>query len=255
MCSGSSFRGNAVGIFCSRSLFINCLVPDPIVEPEPSKRRTTTTTAKPQTKKAKAKAPATASNLNENMRVSGFMKPADKVVTAASTDSVRQVMQSMLSNKISSVVVKDESEPLGIITKSDLMKAYHDGVCIDDPCSTIMTTADKLETVNLNEDKDKVASILESTHHHHILVVDDKSQFVGLVSSWDISAEDAKDSRAWPYLRGDDGEIDVKVATGARDPRAPPPEAPFDPDMPTTIENHQHDFKTYMDDLDLMGFQ
>ena len=183
------------------------------------------------------------------------MKRADEVVTAASTDSVRQVMDSMLENQISSVVVKDESEPLGIITKSDLMKAYHDGVCIDDPCSKIMTPANKLETCKMTDDKDKVASILASTHHHHVLVVDDTSQFVGLISSWDITAEDAKDSRAWPYLRGDNGEIDVKVATGARDPRAPPPGAPFDPDKPTTIENHQHDFKTYMDELDLMGFQ
>jgi len=89
--------------------------------------------------------------------------------------------------------------------------------------------------------------------HHHVLVVDDSSLFVGLVSSWDVSAEDAKDSRAWPYLRSDDGEIDVKIATGARDPRPPPPEAPFDPAKPTTIENHQHDFKTYMDELDLLG--
>ena len=238
-------------------------VPDPIVWSRICRTRTLSLQSleakvkshQSQKKKAKAKAQAIASNLDENMRVLGFMKQADEVVTAMSTESVRQVMDRMLHHKISSVVVKDESEPLGIITKSDLMKAYYDRIDIDDPCSKIMTSANKLETCKMTDDKDKVASILESTHHHHVLVLDNNSKFVGLVSSWDISTEDARDSRVWPYLRGDNGEIDVKIATGAGDPRAPPPGAPFDPDKPTTIENHQHDFKTYMDDLDLMGFQ
>ena len=192
------------------------------------------------------------------MRVSGFMRPVSEVVTVAPNESIREVMDKMLQHKISSVVVTMSStskQALGIITKSDLMKAYHDRIDIDAECSEIMTPADKLETCSPNDNKDKVASILESTHHHHVLVVDETSQFVGLVSTWDISSEDAKDSRAWPYLRGDDGEIDVKVACGAKDPPPPPPEAKFDPSQPTTIDNHQHDFKTYMDDLDLMGFQ
>lgn len=186
------------------------------------------------------------------------MRPANEVVSAAPTESIREVMDKMLLHKISSVVVTmmpTSKQALGIITKSDLMKAYHDRIDIDADCSQIMTPANKLETCSPNSDRDAVAKILEKTHHHHVLVVDEASQFVGLVSTWDISTEDAKDSRAWPYLRGDDGEIDVKVACGAKDPPGPPPEAKFDPSQPTTIDNHQHDFKTYMDDLDLMGFQ
>ena len=186
------------------------------------------------------------------------MRPANEVVAVAPNDSIRQVMDKMLEHRISSVVVmmmSTSKQALGIITKSDLMKAYHDRIDIDSCCSEIMTPADKLEVCSPNDSKDQVATILESTHHHHVLVVEDTSQFVGLVSTWDISSEDAKDSRAWPYLRGDDGTIDVKVACGAKDPPSPPPEAKFDPNQPTTIDNHQHDFKTYMDDLDLMGFQ
>ena len=192
------------------------------------------------------------------MRVSGLMRTADNVVTVAPTDSLREVMDKMLKHKISSVVVtmmSTSKQPLGIITKTDLLKAYNDRIDIDEACSEIMTPADKLETCSPNDDRSRVAAILESTHHHHVLVLDNTSQFVGLVSTWDISSEDAKDSRAWPYLRGDDGEIDVKVACGAKDPAPPPPEAKFDPTQPTTIDNHQHDFKTYMDDLDLMGLQ
>ena len=186
------------------------------------------------------------------------MRPANEVVFTAPSDSIREAMDKMLRHKISSVVVTMSStskQALGIITKSDLMKAYHDRVDINADCSEIMTPADRLETCSPNDDKSKVASILESTHHHHVLVVDETSQFVGIVSSWDITSEDAKDSRAWPYLRGDDGEIDVKTACGAKDPPLPSPEAKFDPSQPTTIDNHEHDFKTYMDDLDLMGFQ
>lgn len=195
------------------------------------------------------------------------MVPAEKVFTVSTTDSVRQVMDLMLEHKIGAVVViqheakKDDAEdtdtmlpmPAGIITKSDIMKAYHDRVDINESCKAIMGDKE-LVTCTPNDDRDKVARIIEKYHYHHVVVVDEEhAHFVGLVSSWDISAECARDDRAFPYLRNEKtGEIEIK----AKEPPPPPPPAPYDPHKPTTIENHKHDeFTTYMDDLDLMGFQ
>ena len=212
------------------------------------------------------------------MRVSGFMIPKEKVISVSPTDTVRKVMDLMLEFSIGAIVViREENKiimgedgkthtgetmslpmPMGIITKSDIMKAYADQVNIDAECTTIMSGDGTKELITCvpSDDRDKVASLLEIFHTHHVIVVDEKhAHFVGLVSSYDIAAECAKDNRAWPYLRNEEtGEIEIKVKE--RKPRQPPPPAPFHPEKPTTIENHKHDeFTTYMDDLDLMGFQ
>ena len=205
------------------------------------------------------------------------MIPAEKVITVGPTDTVRKVMDLMLEFSIGAIVVIQEETkiimgqdgkthtgeattlpmPLGIITKSDIMKAYSEKVDIDSECSRIMSgDKDKLITCLPSDDRDKVASMLEKFHTHHVIVVDQEhAHFVGMVSSWDISAECARDDRAWPYLRNEEtGEIEIKVKE--RKPAGPPPPAPFDPEKPTTIINHKHDeFTTYMDDLDLMGIQ
>lgn len=102
-----------------------------------------------------------------------------------------------------------------------------------------------------------MAQILEKNKTHHVVVVDEKhARFVGLVSSWDIASECAKDNRAWPYLRGEDGKIPFpENVVKACEPCVPPPPA-YDPEKPTTILNHQHDkATTFMDDLDLEAFQ
>jgi CBS domain-containing protein len=97
--------------------------------------------------------------------------------------------------------------PIGIITKSDILLAYHNLVGIDDPCEVLVTKDKPLQTCNPNIDRDRAAAILlERNHTHHILVVDDEPShasspyFVGLFSSWDLSAECARDDRAWPWI-------------------------------------------------------
>eukprot|EP01083_Nonionella_stella_P018787 52248_1 len=144
---------------------------------------------------------------------------------------------------------------MGIITKTDVLIAYRDGVDVEDPCSRIMGKR-HLVSCYPGDDRDRVASILEANHTHHVIVVDEKhAHFVGIVSTWDVAAECAKDNRAWPYLRSDGGKIWLpemeKVAKGD----VPLP-APYDPAKPTTIVNHKHEeTTTYMDDLDLEAFQ
>ena len=202
------------------------------------------------------------------MKVAGFMVPADKVIAVTPTDTVRKVMDLMLVNKIGALVVleqvaprnlDDQSEvklpiPVGIITKSDIMTAYQNMVKLDDPCSKIMFKGE-LQTCTVDMSRDRAARILESTHNHHLIVVDPAhKEFLGLMSSWDITSECAKDDRAWPFLRSEDGKFHGSPSMQKRvEKRASSPQHAEDH---PTIAHHEHDeFTTYMDDLDLLAFQ
>lgn len=201
------------------------------------------------------------------MKVSGFMVPAEKVVSVTPADSVRKVMDLMLTNKIGALVVMSEQPPaagldgatelplpLGIITKSDIMRGYQNCVGIDESCEAIMYKGE-LATCTANISRDKAASLLEKNHFHHLVVTDEKKeQFMGLLSSWDITAECARDDRAWPWPRSEDGKFHVLKDKDEKQPG----QTPQHPDDHPTIVKHDHghdEFETYMDDLDLMGFQ
>ena len=142
------------------------------------------------------------------MHVAGFMVPAEKVATCDPTDTIKTALDIMIEKKIGSVVVLVTGTyhvPIGIVTKSDVVKAYHDNLTLDHPVKEIMTK--DLETVNMNDSRDQAAKVLEKSQHHHALVVDKNNHFQGLISSWDIASECAKDDRAWPWNRSTDGKF------------------------------------------------
>jgi CBS domain-containing protein len=93
------------------------------------------------------------------MRVSGFMVPADKVVCCDPKNTIKKVMDTMLEKKIGAVVVLKENVPLGIITKTDIMKAYKDNLTLDHSAEEIMTT--NLETCDETMSRDQAARVLE----------------------------------------------------------------------------------------------
>ena len=201
------------------------------------------------------------------MRVSGFMVPAKNVVTATPNDTVGEVMDKMQQHKVGAVVIvnmdvnkcnecNDEGEgpvAVGIITNTDLLRAYRASISIDEPCKKVMGTR-RLVSCFPSHDRDAVAAIIEENRTHHVIVVDEKqSNFVGLVSSYDIAAECAKDERAWPYFRDERGNIPFPVKIHKE---VVPLPLPHDFQKPTTILNHKHDKgTTFMDDLDLEAFQ
>ena len=176
------------------------------------------------------------------MKVAGFMTPASKVVTALPEDSVRRVMDLMLEHNISAIVVvkyeykrvdDDSAEetlfirPLGIITKTDLLLAYHEPeIDITHPCRVIMS--EHLTTCLPNMDRDEAAAILEQNQNHHAIVLDDSGYFQGLISSWDITVECAKDHRG---IRSEDDKYGEKPSTTADHPDSPgsPSNRPIDP--------------------------
>ncbi|KAG7351039.1 inosine-5'-monophosphate dehydrogenase [Nitzschia inconspicua] len=204
------------------------------------------------------------------MRVSSFMIPAVKVVWVTPNDTIQKAVDLMVQHQIGAVAVLPETlanehvdtlslsprlpMPIGIITKSDILKACHSKIGMEELCQFIMVK--ELQTCNPNVDRDKAARILEQNHSHHILVVDkgpldENAHFVGLISSWDLSAECARDDRAWPWIRSEDGRF--------HKPFAPPSKAKAFSSLkhdPTSNCHCNHEkYTMYIDELDVLHFQ
>jgi CBS domain-containing protein len=146
------------------------------------------------------------------MHVGGFMIPAEKVATCGPTDTVKQAMDTMLEKKGGSVVVLtggvDDGAyhmPVGILTKTDFVSAYKQGLTLDHAVTEIMTK--NLQTCDINLSRDAAAALFERNKIHHVIVVDGNKNFQGLISSWDIASECAKDDKAFPWNRSPDGRF------------------------------------------------
>ncbi len=120
-------------------------------------------------------------------------------------DTIRHTMDLLLEHKVGAVVVLKDGAPLGIVTKTDLLKAYSDNLTLDHFVAEIMST--HLETCLDTMERDEAAHILERNRNHHAIVLNKEGNFRGLLSSFDIAVECAKDSRAWPWNRSEDGRF------------------------------------------------
>ena len=173
-------------------------------------------------------------------------------------------MQLMIEKKISCIAVIPELKqakvsldaspqipmPVGLITKSDIVLAYHNLVGIDEPCERIMNSR-PLQTCGPTIDRDEAARILEQNHTHHVIVVDENEDhgFLGLISSWDLAAECARDDRAWPWIRSEDGKFHNPLPKHERVRRT----LKYDKQ---SILFHDHEANgVYMDELDVLNFQ
>jgi CBS domain-containing protein len=143
------------------------------------------------------------------MHVAGFMIPSAKVATCSPTDKIRKALDTMLDMKVSCIVVVVKGTytvPIGLVTKTDVLGAYQQGLTLDHQVLEIMTK--DFQTCHMTDSRDQAASILERNKCHHAIVIDEASNhFVGIISSWDITTECAKDHRAWPWNRSPDGRF------------------------------------------------
>jgi CBS domain-containing protein len=165
------------------------------------------------------------------MRVKGFMTSAEKLITVKPDDTIQKAINLMMEHKVSSVVVLTPAEneemiiPMGIVTKTDLISAYQQNISpIHNEVQEIMTKAEDLVHCHPNQDRDEAARILERSKNHHALVMEPTTnQFLGIVSSWDITAECARDDRAWPWNRSEDGRFHppTEITTPASTATAP----------------------------------
>jgi CBS domain-containing protein len=133
------------------------------------------------------------------MLVYECMVPKDQVVTCNPTDTIESVIDKFLDNKISAVIVLSEDEAAGIITKTDIAKAYKKGYPLEKTAASIMNT--DLKTTNRGLAHDQAAAVFMKHKIHHAVVTDDEGKFVGVLSAWDVAREGYLDAKAWPWNR------------------------------------------------------
>lgn len=141
------------------------------------------------------------------MLVSGFMIPYGKVLKCEASNTVREVLNLMMDWHVSCLVIVLEDKPTGIISKTDMCWCYHNGISLDAQVGDIMPWTAGVKKIKSTMDRDSAAKFFEKNKIHHALVVDDHDKAVGLISALDIASEVAKDARAWPWNRQEDGRV------------------------------------------------
>lgn len=134
------------------------------------------------------------------------MIPRNKVLTCDEKTTIDQANATILKNKIGSILVTKTLEDkktsvIGIVTKTDLLKAYLTGeqgsklIVGDYMTKSFITSNEEVEL-------EYIAQELSSKKIHHVIIVNEKKELTGLASSLDIAKEisiEAKDT--FPYLQ------------------------------------------------------
>ena len=130
------------------------------------------------------------------------MVPRSKVISCLPEDTLQTAIDKMLTNSVGSVIVLPEGSatPVGIVTKTDLIRGWALGLdSKQDTVKAVMGTG--FESVLDTSPSGVAAEHFEKTKHRHAFVVDKNSNYVGIVTAFDIALETARDNKAWPYNR------------------------------------------------------
>lgn len=131
------------------------------------------------------------------------MLPTDKALTVDHDATVKNVLDTMMVHIDHSAVLVttgDSHIPVGIVTKADMLRAYHQGM--DPQTHKIKEVMSKtIETVLDTDTRDKAAEHFEKTQHKNAVVVNKEGHFVGLVTALDVACEVSRDEHAWPWNR------------------------------------------------------
>ncbi len=145
----------------------------------------------------------TEKDLIRKMRANGPQwkrRPIDKIsirrvmtpnpVTITPYRELREAVELMIKNDISSVPVADEDEVVGIVTKGELMNFYSQKFTGKWKVSQLMTS--EVETVNENHSIGHVISIMEDKKIGKVIVMRDNEP-VGIITSANISFANVED--------------------------------------------------------------
>ena len=119
-----------------------------------------------------------------NSALTTIIKTAPISVSPETT--VRKVIETMATGHIGSmIVVDDENKPIGIFTKSDVLKRIVlPGVGLDEPISAVMSAAPHTLPISANAYD---AALAMATHGvRHVLVVDEGERLQGVISERDL---------------------------------------------------------------------
>ena len=104
------------------------------------------------------------------------------VISVSPTTRVSQAMQMMRNKHISCIVVLEENEPIGIFTERNVVSfTAQPGVDFDD-CEIRKLMSSPILTANQNVDVYTAYNLIETNKVRHLVVVDDESRAVGVVT-------------------------------------------------------------------------
>eukprot|EP01080_Neovahlkampfia_damariscottae_P007510 gene7510-11834_t len=137
------------------------------------------------------------------MKVKTFMVEVPKIIFVSDKVTIQQAGKTLLEKHVGSLLVLDSKEEkrviAGIVTKSDVIEGYL-SFKGEDSVQKIMSK----KFVYCQEDYDaaKVSELMSTKRIHHVLVLNEKKHFVGLVSSMDLAREILEDKKdSFPYYR------------------------------------------------------
>ncbi len=108
-------------------------------------------------------------------------------ITVGPNTTIRELKEITSQNKISGVPVVEGEKLIGIVTSRDVRFETH----LDQPVSLVMTSKERLVTVNEGAESEEVLSLMHKHRIEKVLVVDDDFHLRGLITVKDIQkAED-----------------------------------------------------------------
>jgi predicted transcriptional regulator len=120
--------------------------------------------------------------------VKDVMINKDKIITCNESEKLKKAVDNMWFYEVGSVIITNkENEFIGIMTNTDVLTSFSNGVDIETIISEKSDLLSKKfsfcqETNTLEE----AGNILKENKTHHMLVQNDKKEITGLVSSLDL---------------------------------------------------------------------
>ena len=164
-------------------------------------------TEKDLTRKMRSNGPKWKRRTIDKISIRRVMTP--NPVTITPFREVREAVELMIKNNISSIPVIDGEEVVGIVTKSDLMDFYRQKYTGKWKVSQLMTS--EVITVNENHSIGHVIGIMEDQKIGKVIVVRDNEP-VGIITSSNISFANVEDPETGvsvekiAFLRNIDGQ-------------------------------------------------
>lgn len=122
--------------------------------------------------------------LDDGVRVEEVM--STPVETISKTATIREAAKTMRENNINALVVT--TSPPSIITSTDILDATADGSNPSELQVVDVMTTD-VETVSSDLFLEEIAAMITSLGINHFPVVDINDEYIGMISSTDVTAE------------------------------------------------------------------
>jgi CBS domain-containing protein len=121
------------------------------------------------------------------MKVSDAM--SQQVVTAAPTDSIRKVAQTMAQIDSGAVPIVDNGKVVGLVTDRDLVvRVVAEGRSFDSPVSEAMSEGD-IQSITAEDSLADATAKMANHQIRRLIVLDDAGKLTGILSLGDVAKD------------------------------------------------------------------